>query len=169
MLSTERLHLVALQKTDDEDIFRLRSDKEVNKYILRQVPENMEDARAFIKKIMDRERDGNPGYWVIRLKETNEMVGTICLWNFSEDGKTAEVGYELFPEHTGKGYMSEAIQCIIDHSFKTLGLHTLEAFTNRDNERSKNMLVKHGFVWQPERRDEDVEHNVIYELKRTEA
>jgi len=166
MLSTERLHLVALQKTDDEHIFRLRSDTEVNRFIDRSIPQNIEDARAFIKKIMDGEQDGSREYWVIRLKETNEMLGTICLWNFSEDKKTAEIGYELFPEQNGKGYMSEAIECVINYSFQKLGLNTIEAFTHRDNERSKNILMKHGFVWQPERRDEDVEHNVIYVLNR---
>ena len=52
ILSTERLTLRQLAINDDQEIFKLRYDKEINKYLNREPSISNEDARIFIKKIM---------------------------------------------------------------------------------------------------------------------
>ena len=54
ILKTERLTLRQLSVNDDKEIFALRSDKQVNKYIDRAPSNTIEDARKFIHKITDR-------------------------------------------------------------------------------------------------------------------
>ena len=49
-LKTERLLLRQLTEADSQDIFFLRTDKGVNRYIERSRPENINDARDFILK-----------------------------------------------------------------------------------------------------------------------
>jgi ribosomal-protein-alanine N-acetyltransferase len=47
VIKTERLTLRQLSVNDDKEIFALRSDKQVNKYLDREPSNSIEDARKF--------------------------------------------------------------------------------------------------------------------------
>ncbi|HUR66916.1 MAG TPA: GNAT family N-acetyltransferase [Chitinophagaceae bacterium] len=166
-LTTERLVLRKLKDTDDTAIFSFRSNDEVLKYIGRPKQTAIEEAQAFIQKIKTNVAKGQSYYWGIALKDKPELIGTICLWNLSDDRKTAELGYELHPDFQGNGYMQEAIQAVSDFAFQKAGFSLLEAFTHHDNQASAKLLRKKGFVLNPERKDPDYEHNIIFELNRS--
>ena len=165
-LTTERLLLRFLKATDKKEIFILRSDPVINKYIDRPAPTKIEEAMLFIKNRNDNIKENKALYWAITLNENPKLIGTICLWNFSEDKKTAEVGYELFPAFQGKGIMSEAIKKVIESAFENMGVETLEAFTHKDNQKSRSLLSKNNFFYDPIRKDEDNINNVIFILKK---
>ena len=38
-----------------------------------------------------------------------EMIGSICLWNFTDNQKSAEIGYDLSPKYQRKGIMNEIV------------------------------------------------------------
>lgn len=167
-LRSKRLFLRDIKETDCDTILFLRSDKTINKFIER--PEhrrtrNKADALKFIKELHENIENNKAIAWGITLKNKLQVIGTICLWNFSEDKKTAEVGYDLNPEYQGKGIMSEALSMIIDFGFKILELNKIEAFTHKDNEKSKNLLWKNGFELMEHRKDEENEATVIFEIK----
>ncbi len=166
-LVSDRLLLRPLSEMDKESIFFLRSDTSVNEFIDRKKPKNIEDAVKFIRDIKSKVDNGESVYWGISLKDESELIGTICLWNFSSDNNSAEIGYELNPLFHNQGLMSEAISCVIKYGFEQLELTTLEAFTNFKNVRSIRLLEKNGFILLPERMDEDYPFNVIYELRNT--
>lgn len=100
----------------------------------------------------------------ITLKSEPKLLGTICLWNFSQDRKTAELGYELLPEYHGKGMMTEAVNCLLNYGFTDLNLKKIEAFTNEKNLNSIKLLQKSKFVLNENRRDEKFPENIIFEL-----
>lgn len=163
-ITTERLVLRKLNAKDSELIFALRSSEEVTKYIARPLFENIEEAKIFIKnRIKDMEKNISI-VWIISLKESPIPVGTICLWNFSDDGKTAEVGYDLLPEFQRKGFMNEAIKSVINFGFKELNLNTIAAYTSKHNIESIKLLKKNHFILQKERKDEDFPNNIIFTL-----
>ena len=85
-------------------------------------------------------------YWAICLTETDQLIGTICLWNFSEDRSRAEIGYELLPAFQGKGIMQEAVEAILAFGFEKLSLHGIEAIPTSDNKASIRLLEKNHFV-----------------------
>lgn len=68
----------------------------------RNSPKNNYDALQFILTIKERTQNNQTFYWGISLKDQQNLIGTICLWNFSEDRKEAEVGYELLPDYHRK-------------------------------------------------------------------
>ncbi len=105
-------------------------------------------------------------YWVITEQPNPQMIGSICLWNFSEDRKYAEVGYDLSPQFQGKGMMTEALQSVLNFGFQHLHLHSIEAFTHHQNENSKKLLKINGFQLIKGKKDEDNLDNIIYEIKR---
>ena len=96
-IETERLLLKSIHENDVVDILKIRSNEVVNQFILRNPPKNKEDALKFISTIKENTKNNQTVYLGISYKNQPNLIGTICLWNFSEDRKTAEVGYELLP------------------------------------------------------------------------
>lgn len=87
-------------------------------------------------------------------------VGTICLWNFSPENDSAEVGYELLPAFQGKGYMQEALAKVIEFGFEELALPALTACVHAENEASIRLLEKFDF----ERTGTHGENELVYTL-----
>jgi ribosomal-protein-alanine N-acetyltransferase len=165
VLTTPRLILRQPSEIDASVISALRSNEQVNQYIDRSKHTSIQEAKRFIVKVNNGVKEGKSLYWVMSLKNSLKLIGTICLWNFSADRTVAEVGYELDPAFHGQGYMSEALQCIVAYGFDVLHLSTIEAFTHRDNIASIQLLTKHGFRLEADRSDADNEHNAIYTLQ----
>ena len=163
---TQRLRLRELKRTDWKEIVFLRSDKEVNKWVIRPQAKNKIEAWAFIDRISKATKNNQSLYWCINLKDHSEMIGSVSLWNFSKDLKTAEIGYDLNPKYHRKGIMNEAINAILDFGFNTLKFKKIEAYTHRDNEPSKKLLLKNSFKFAINRTDPEDQNNIIFELKR---
>jgi [ribosomal protein S5]-alanine N-acetyltransferase len=145
VLKTERLTLRQLSVNDDKEIFALRSDKQVNKYINRGPSNTIEDARKFIQKIAEVVRQNEGIYWAITLTNNDKLAGTICLFNFSNENDQAEIGYELLPAFQGQGIMQEAASKVISFGLDIIGLKTIEAYTHLENENSSKLLEKYNF------------------------
>ncbi|WP_042722024.1 GNAT family N-acetyltransferase [Flavobacterium sp. B17] len=164
-LETERLALKEIHENHVEDILKIRSNEVINRFVKRNSPKNNYDALQFILTIKERTRNNQTYYWGISLKDHPNLIGTICLWNFSEDRKTAEVGYEMLPDYHGQGLMSEALKAVLNYGFNELRLQEILAFTNRFNENSKKLLLRHGFVLEEDRKDEGFPDNLVFSLK----
>lgn len=102
VLKTERLTLRQLVSSDDNEIFALRSNDNVNKYLDRKPSKSLKEARTFIKTINENIERNDSIYWAITLNGTDKLIGTICLFDFSDDNLNAEIGYELLPHFQGK-------------------------------------------------------------------
>ena len=168
-LETPRLLLRKLVETDWESVSYLRTDELVNQFVERPKAETREKALEFIERIRGFVDSGVSHYWCVCLKDDPEMIGSVCLWNFSEDRRIAEIGYDLKPRFQNRGLMSEAVQAVIDYGFRELKLERIEAFTHRKNESSKKLLLKNHFQLNPERRDEEFLENIIFEIYREAA
>ena len=141
-LATERLTLRQLQINDEQEIFILRSDREINKYLNRQISNTIDDARDFINKINENINKNDSLYWAITLGDRNVLVGTICLFSFSDEDGKCEIGYELLTNFQGQGIMKEAAEKVVDYAFNTIKVQKIEATFHRDNQRSINLLEK---------------------------
>ena len=145
ILATERLTLRQLLITDEQEIFTLRSDREINKYLDRQVSKTVDDARNFINMINGNIHKNDSIYWAITLRDRNILVGTICLFGFSDEDNKCEIGYEILTNFQGQGIMSEAAEKVIDFAFNTNKVQKIEAFLHKDNQRSIKLLEKLSF------------------------
>jgi len=164
-LTSERLLLRNLLEDDALEILNLRSNELVTKYIDRPKMKSEKEALAFI---FNRKKDNTENkffYWGITVKSTKKLIGTICLWNISDDRKYAEIGYDLIPEYHHKGYMNEALINVIEFGFKEINFTTIEAFTSYKNKNSIKLLERINFKLQKDRKDEGFPNNRIYTLK----
>lgn len=167
-LNSENLVLRKIIDSDFQTILYLRSDKIINEFIERpehRKTKTIEEAKKFIHQIDDNLETNKSIAWGISLKNDPKIIGTICLWNFSEDNKTAEVGYDLNPKFQGKGIMSESIKSVLDYGFKTLNLDVIEAYTHQKNENSKTLLERNNFKLILGKKDEGNLNNLIFEIK----
>ena len=140
-LTTERLILRQLLESDVQEIFLLRSDTIINKFLDRKPSETLEDALNFIKNIKNNELL----YWAIAQTHNGKLIGTICLFDFSDELNKCEIGYELLTDYQGQGIMNEATKKILEFAVYTLGLKTIDAFTHKDNQSSTKLLQKFNF------------------------
>ena len=159
-LMTDRLVLRQLEMDDDDEIFFLRSDENVNKYLVAPIAKSIGDARDFIRKINNVVANNESIYWGLTVKDNNKLIGTICIWNIEWEENKAEIGYVLNPDLQGKGLMQEAVAAVIEYGFQQMKLQCLDAVLHPDNKRSILLLERNGFVYQCESADE-----VVYSLK----
>lgn len=144
VLTTERLTLRQLSKSDSIEILQLRSNPEINKFLDRKPSKTIEDALNFIKNIIENEGD-ELFYWAITKTDEEKLIGTVCLFDFSNDPKKCEIGYELLTEYQKQGFMMEAVKKIIEYATQTLDLKEIDAITHKANQNSTGLLQKLGF------------------------
>ena len=145
-LETERLYLRRVVIEDVNEIFALRADQEVMKYIPRPLVKTEEDALAHIAMI-DEKIDSNEGInWAITLKGNPKLIGIIGHYRIRSEHFRAEIGYMLLPEYQGKGIISEAIKEVVNYGFEVMKLHSIEAIIDPENFASEKVLQKIGFL-----------------------
>lgn len=146
ILTTERLHLRQIINEDANEMFLLRSNPEIMKYIPREMPKTTDDALkhiAYMQGLLDNKECIN---WAICLKEDNKLIGNIGYFRMQPENHRAEVGYMLSTDFHGKGIMQEALTEIIRFGFEEMKLHSIEAVTDPENFASWKLLEKNAFI-----------------------
>jgi ribosomal-protein-alanine N-acetyltransferase len=145
-ITTDRLVLRQMTTDDVNEMFFLRSDKEVMKYIDRPVAQDTDEALQFINTVTANTAKNESIIWALSLKNDPTLIGYICLWNIRPEHHRGEMGYAMHPQHHGKGIMHEAVKAVLDYSFNILKLHSIEANVNPGNIASIKLLERNGFV-----------------------
>ena len=146
LITTERLVLRQVSSFDVNEIFFLRSDEEVLRYIQRKPAKNIEEAIQFIQLLNTALANNESINWAITIKNNPKLIGNICLWNIQPEHSRAEVGYSLHTAWQGKGIMHEAITAVLRYGFNTMKLHSIEGQVDPENTPSIKLLEKNGFV-----------------------
>ena len=82
-------------------------------------------------------------YWLIIIKEENIGAGMLGFKGYpNEDGST-EIGYGIDPAYQNKGYMTEAVQALINWAFSHPFCKVITA-TEVEHPASKRLLEKMG-------------------------
>ena len=146
VLYTDRLILRRFTHDDTNELFLLRSNEDVMRYVNRLRPKSNEDITQLIDKMtgMVDNNDGIP--WAVTLKNETKLIGHVSFHVLKKEHFRAEVGYMLHPDFFRKGIMSEALRAVLDYGFKTMGLHSVEAIVNPENIASINLLERNNFI-----------------------
>ena len=145
VLETERIRLRKMTRDDADEIYFLRSDPRVMRYIDRIPAKNVEDAIIYIDDMNARMDRNEVILWAITLRPDTKLVGYVCLWRIERGNYRCEVGYMLHPALHRKGIMTETLKTVLDFSFNTLKFHSITAGINPANEASKLLLESLGF------------------------
>ncbi|MDX1939445.1 MAG: GNAT family N-acetyltransferase [Saprospiraceae bacterium] len=160
ILSTERLTLRRILQSDVDDLFVLRRDENIMRYIPRPLAASSEDVIKLIQ-VIDEGTDNNESInWAITLKKENKLIGTIGFVRMSKENHRAEVGYLLHADYQGKGIMQEALVRVINFGFYDIKLHSIEAVIDPANTASAKLLERNNFI-----KEAHFKENFFYEGK----
>lgn len=151
---TDRLLIRPLAHADAQGIFDYRTKASNFPYVDMPIYTNMDEATAYIDKMNDGMASGKWYCFGLVEKHTDTLIGTLSIWNFDDQKTQAELGYGLFEQARGKGYMTEALAWCIEFCQSTLMLERIEAFTHMDNQPSTKLLEASGFSFVEQVMDE---------------
>ena len=146
-LETPRLVLRAFEDDDAQMLFdNYGSDVENTKYMLWKNFKTIDDAKNSIdyyKKCY--EENSTFRQYAIVLKDINELIGQIS-FDINKRHHFADIAYVLGKKFQKHGYMSEAINELVNYLFNEIGCNRISAEVMIDNIDSINLLKKCKFV-----------------------
>ena len=169
-LETARLILRRHEVTDSSAMYNnWANDDEVTKYMSWTTHENEDVSKQVLDMWVKEYENINYYQWCIVLKETNEPIGSISLFNCKDDIKQIEFGYCISRKHWNNGYTSEALKAVIDLAFK-IGYERIVGCHHKDNIASGKVMIKNGLTFFTEtdgktNKNEDCKI-LVYELKK---
>jgi len=149
VLQTERLTLRLLTLKDAPAVYQHFSDPEVTKFMDINPCKDVKEAEKSIAEHLE-----DPGCrWGIFTREV--LIGTIGFHCLRDEGSRflVEIGYDLSTPYWGKGYMTEALEKVLEFGFSEMGADVIDATVEQENERSIYLLNKLGFRLDPELKD----------------
>ncbi|MFT3980083.1 MAG: GNAT family protein [Ferruginibacter sp.] len=88
-------------------------------------------------------------------KQSNEPIGECGYHTLNRTHRRAEVFYNMTNEdYKQKGYMTEALEAVLEYGFTELGLHRVEALVAADNTASLKLLRRYGFSFEGTMRED---------------
>lgn len=145
MLETERLLLRRFTENDIDDVYAMRSDIDVMRFI-REPQKNRAEAESWINLISSRWAAEKIGFCALIDKATEKYIGWCGLWRLQETDEI-EVGYALIKEYRGKGYAMEAAQAFLVYGFETLNLKEIVAVARPENRASWSVMERLGMTY----------------------
>lgn len=145
-LETEDLILRKPRIRDAKDIYSYASDPEVARYVLWEPHRSVSETASFIRDLRARIRAGCPSSWVVVLRGTGTVIGTVGFVWYSAENNAAELGYSFSREYWNHGYATQALRAVIDAVFSSLPLNRLEAQHDVRNPASGRVMQKRGLT-----------------------
>ena len=103
---------------------------------------------------------------MLLLKESDTIIGSSGLHRIDWSVPKFEIGYWLCTSHSGKGYMTEAVNGISAFAFEQLGAKRVEIRCDILNERSAAVARRTGFLHEGTLKAE-ARHHLTNELRDT--
>ncbi len=143
-LKTDRLILRKFTENDIEDLYKIFSDADVNKFLPWFSLKTAEEAKEFYTEHYEKKYNQQNGYnYAICLKENNYPIGYI---NVSVC-KNYDFGYGLSKKFWHKGIVTEAGKAVI-HQLRKDGIPYITATHDINNPRSGEVMKRLGMKYQ---------------------
>ena len=143
-LETERLILRRFELEDAEQMYNnWATDPLCNRYLSWELHKSVEETRSFIQKCIE-DYDQGSYKWVVELKDTKELIGSISAVHISKKDLNCEIGYCYGSKYWGNGYGTEALKRVIEFFLNDCNLYLIEARHISGNPASGRVMEKAG-------------------------
>ncbi|TCZ79900.1 N-acetyltransferase [Paenibacillus albiflavus] len=146
-LETGRMIIRKINQGDLHDMFDYCSDSRMTQYVTWQTHTNLEETLSFIQLVENLYLNGEVAPLGIEDKQTGKLIGTCGFVNWNMNHARAEVGYAIASPYWGRGYMTEAVQALIQFGFDRQ-LVRIEARCHPDNIGSSRVMEKCGMTYE---------------------
>lgn len=142
-IQTKRLFLRPLTVSDASDMFNNWANSKIaTEYLTWPPHESLSQTQARLS-IRETEED-----WGILLQETNQVIGTITVVENKIATQTKVIGYVIGEDYWGQGYMTEALDAVINYLFKHTDVNRIEASHDAENLASGKVMKKNGMTFE---------------------
>lgn len=164
-LESERLLIRRLTMADDEAIHSYGKDERVAHGASFPQHKDIEDARTFIRTVIEHYEKSEPSSYGVILRKENSLIGGIGLPMHDKANNKAEIGYAFAPWQWSNGYATEAAQMLIDHLFTDTDVERVEARCKTLNTASARVMEKIGMTYEGTLRKHSFYNGAYYDMK----
>ncbi len=124
-LETKRLILKPTELSDFDNLFALRSDPEVMKYIGDSDPHTAAQIKRFLRIALPYQKKHGIGFCSVFEKESGNFIGQAGLFHIGYDDTQPDIetAYRLHKKFWGKGYATELAKALIQWGFQHLSIN----------------------------------------------
>ena len=150
-IETRRLNLIPLTYKQVEKFIKLNNELEAELGLLesgRTITDNLKQAiEKYTLKWLSGQAENHLfcTIWVAVDKTKNIIVGDLSFKGAPNSYGGIEIGYGTQPPHQNKGYMTEAVEGMLNWARETKNVKFVLAETRQDNPASIKILKKNGF------------------------
>lgn len=154
LIQADRLLLKEISWNDLDQIHKLQSLPEIDRYNTLGIPKSIQDTKNVLRPyIEDQNNIARKQFcWDILIKSGDEFIGIAGMILSADRFRMGEIYYNILPQHWGNGFATEVGQSLITFGFTRLKLHRIEAGVATENSRSIRVLEKIGMTREGTRR-----------------
>ncbi|HEU4882182.1 MAG TPA: GNAT family protein [Longimicrobium sp.] len=154
ILHTERLVLREFTADDWQPTFAYENDPRYLRFYERDaVTERQCQALIYQFILWQGEQPRGKAQLAITLADTGQVIGNVGVRRETAAESLADMGFELSPEHWGRGYATEAARAMVDWGFGEWGLERIHAHCVSENVASARVLERVGMRLEVRLRD----------------
>ena len=140
--TTSRLFLRKPRIEDAPLIFAAYAqDPEVTRYLAFRPHVDLEDTRQAVERFLEGWRSAKSYVWLIFRREDETLIGAIA----AREDQGINLGYALGHSYWRRGFMTEALQAIVEWAFSQPSIFRVWAVCDLENEASAGLLESNGF------------------------
>ena len=145
-LETVRLLIRPFQEEDADAFFACCQNPNLGNNAGWAPHKTIEESREILQNVFI----GQENIWAMILKDAQQLIGSIGIVPDPkrENPQVRMLGYWLDEAHWGKGYMTEAVQAVLNYGFNELQLSLITANCYPHNKRSQQVLERNGFIYE---------------------
>ena len=145
-LETVRLLIRPFQEEDADAFFACCQNPNLGNNAGWAPHKTIEESREILQNVFI----GQENIWAMLLKDAQQLIGSIGIVPDPkrENPQVRMLGYCLDEAHWGKGYMTEAVQAVLNYGFNELQLSLITANCYPHNKRSQQVLERNGFIYE---------------------
>ena len=138
--------LAPLTAADLDAVELLVTDGDVLRFTRVPDPPPPGFAQSWFGTYEEGRRDGTREAFAIVDSPSGQFLGIAVAPQIDRATRTAELGYVVAPAARGRGVATEALRRLTEWAFSELGMERLELLISVENESSKRVAVRCGYV-----------------------
>lgn len=149
-LTTPRLILRRFTPEDAPAMYRnWASDPQVTRFLRWTPHPSVQDTRTLLEGWTEQYSQPDYYNWAVERREDGVLIGSIgAFGNSNPMDEMIEIGYCLGTAFWGQGYMTEALEAVLDFLFGTVGYRRIEAYHSTKNPASGRVMEKAGMIYE---------------------
>lgn len=145
-IETNRLVLKCIDPGDRDFIFEEFQNDFINRYLYDGEPMTELSQADELIDFYTMPEPRRQNRWALIDKTTNTRIGTCGFHLWDPDNKEVEIGFELMEQFTGRGYMREAVEAVVDFAKHKMKVERLNAIVYIENRNCIKLLERLGFI-----------------------